>query len=297
MHSFCFIRSALRRILTIIILFNLVPTQQAQSQNFEVRSIGYNTVLGGLSAGIGAVINKKEGQKWIRAFGKGFLLGMGGGMIEYAGKKANYLIGREQNTEYAWLSRIIFSAGNSIVENASANITIWSRWHFDIGFIRLEFNTGPFSVTPRFMPSAFGGVVFLAVNGKLNVSESIHSGTLTFTTPSIRYAPTLTASTPTNGIIHKSSLTGSTYYWTYGHEIIHTFQFQEFSGINYYFKQQRDRKKLQSNSFNEWSKWIYLDLNYEAMLANYFLIQGGYQQNYHYNFLEIEAEILSTGHR
>ena len=142
-------------IVIIVFIFKL----PLPAQNYEAQSIIYNTLVGSLSGGIGAIINKKQDQKWFKAFEKGFLTGAGGGMVVYSGKKINYLVGEKQNLGYAWLSRAVFSAGNSIVENASANIDVWSRWHFDIGFIRLEFKTEPFNFMPRVMPSALGGTI------------------------------------------------------------------------------------------------------------------------------------------
>ena len=282
------------KIIFCILITLSIFKQSLRAQNYEPRSVIYNTLVGGLSGGIGAVINKHHDQKWFKAFGKGFLIGSGGGSIVYGGKKINYLVGERQNLGYAWLSRIVFSAGNSIVENASSNINVWTRWHFDIGFVRLEFKTGPFSFLPRIMPSSLGGIIFLAANGKLNFKETIQSGTLTFYTPVIKYAPQFVASTPGNGIIHVTSLTGPVFYQTYGHEMIHTFQFQEFSGVNYFFNPISNKWKSKSPTFKKVSKWIYLDLNYELMLANYFLVQGGFKKCYCTNFLENEAEFLST---
>lgn len=280
---------------TILILF--LFQKPCYAQNYEAKSIAYNTLIGGITGGIGAIINKKPDQKWSKAFGKGFIIGMGGGTLMYAGKKTNYLIGKEQYLEYAWVSRIIFSAGNSIVENAAANVDFWTRWHFDVGFIRLEFKKGPFNVTPKIMPSTLLGIIFLTSNGRFNFKETIRSGTVTFHTSVINYAPFLNASTPANGVIFATNLNDSIFYETYGHEMVHTFQFQEFSGVNYFFKPYANKLKLKSPNFKKVSKWVYLDLNYELMLANYFLINRGYKKYYCSNFLENEAEYLSTGRR
>jgi hypothetical protein len=281
-----------------VVIVLLTVKQPLQAQNYEIKSAAYNVLLGGLSGGIGATINKKHDEKWYKAFEKGFLIGTGGGAIMYGGKKINYLVGKKNELGYAWLSRSVFSAGNSIVENASANIDFWTRWHFDIGFVRFEFKTGPFNLTPRLLPSALGGIIFVAANnGKLNVSETIRSGTLTFTSSSIKYAPQFVASTTGNSIVHVTSLTGPAFYQIYGHEMVHTFQFQEFSGVNYFFMPISNKLKNKSDCYKKLSKWIYLDVNYELMLTNYFLIQGSYKDGYNHNFLENEAEFLSTGHQ
>jgi hypothetical protein len=284
-----------RRII-IVVLILLVTKQSLRAQNYEARSIIYNSLSGAVSGGIGALINKKQNEKWYKVLAKGFVSGAGGGFIVYGGKRLNHLIGDKQEPGYAWLSRAVFSAGNSIVENASSNIDFWKRWHFDIGFVRLELNTGPFNFTPRLMPSAFGSTIFMAANGNFNLHETLRSGTLVFLTPVIKYAPKFVASTPGNGILFTSGLGGTELYRTYAHEMVHVFQFQEFSGLNYFLKPLGTKAKERSAGFKKVSKWIYLDLNYEFMCLNYFLIQGGYKDSYSRNYLENEAEFLSVNH-
>ncbi|MEO8146146.1 MAG: hypothetical protein ABI723_00850 [Bacteroidia bacterium] len=275
----------------IILSLFIMPVQ---AQHYEAKSVAFNALIGGFSGGVGAIINKHPNQKWGNAFGKGFLIGSGGGLLMYGGKKLNYQVGDKESAGYAWLSRAVFSAGNSIVENAAANVDFWSQFHYDIGFVRLEFKTGPFNFTPRVMPLTLSGVIFLAANGKLNANESIRSGTLTFKTPQISYAPQFMASTPTNGILHIDTLVGSSFYDVYGHELVHSFQFQQYSGVNYFFKPMSDKWKTKSPGYAKTSKWIYLDLNYPLFIANYYLINGGHKSSYCNNFLENEAEILSV---
>jgi hypothetical protein len=284
------------------IYFILVVTlsfQTVKSQNLEPRIITYNVLVGGLTGGIGAMINKKKDQKWHKAFIKGFVIGVGGGAVSYTGKKLNNFISQKRELGYGWLSRAVFSAGNSIVENAASNRPFWSRWHYDIGFMRLELETnGPVSFTPRFMPSAFGGIVFMATNGTFDSHTSFKSGTLTFRADKVNYASHLSASTASNGFLFVNSLTqGHLFYDIYAHEMIHAFQFQEFSGINYFFKPLTEKWKLKSPRFEKASRWIYGDVNFEAMLFNYFIIQKGYMNNpatYCGNYLENEAEFLSV---
>ncbi len=282
-----------------LLLFIGFSFPELRSQNIEAKVIAYNALAGGLSGGIGALINKKKDQKWHRAFIKGFVVGLGGGTIAYSGKKLNSLIAKNQNLGYAWVSRAVFSAGNSIVENAAANRDFWAQWHYDIGFIRLEIKTnGPFSVIPRFMPSTFGGIVFMASNSQsFDASTSLRSGTLTFRTDHIRYAPNLVASTASNGVLFVDTLTGGANFCnTYAHEMGHVFQFQEFSGVNTWFNPLAQKWKANSAGFDKLSKWIYFDFNYEMMLGNYFIIQRGYRgQLYCRNYLENEAEFLSVG--
>lgn len=272
--------------------------QTVNSQNIESKVITYNVLVGGLSGGIGALINKKKDEKWPKTFAKGFLVGCGGGALVYSGKKINYFISQKHELGYGWVSRIVFSAGNSIVENAAANRPFWSQWHYDVGFVRMEFKTmGKFGIVPRFMPSAFGGIMFMAIHGKVDAHTSLRSGTLTFHTDKIRYATNLVGSTTSNGFLLVDTLiSGSRFYDVYAHEMVHAFQFQELSGVNTFFNPLTNTWKERSPAFKKYGKYIYPDLNYELMLINYFIIQRGPKGHvYCGNYLENEAEFLSVG--
>lgn len=268
----------------------------ARAQHYETKSVVYNTVLGGVSACIGAIINKKKEQKWNDVFVKSFLTGAGGGVLMYTGKKLNTLIANENNLGYGWLSRSVFSAGTSIVENVASGRKFWSVWHYDIGFVRLEYDCEQNHFQPKVMASSFLATVFLAVNGHVDTRTSLRSGTLTFRTSLIRYQPTLVGSTVTNAFLLSDTLTkGRVFYDTYAHEMVHSFQFSEFVAFNHYFKPVTDQWEVNSSTFKKVHRWVYGDLNHELMLFNYFVVQGGSRRNYCKNFLENEAEFLTVG--
>lgn len=285
----------IKAVLCLLLALSLSAPAQT---NYEAKFILYNTFTGAVTGGIGAAINKQKQQKWYKAFVRGFLTGAGGGLVEYAGKKTNILIAQKHELGFAWLSRAIFYTGNSVVENAAANRRFWSQWHFDVGFVRVEYDVEQGSVLPRFMPSMFGGYVFiLAHGGRFDALTSLRSGALTFRAREISYSPNLVASTTTNGFLFVNSLrSGPVFYETYAHEMVHSFQFQEFSGVNYFFKPLTDKWKERSPAFAKISRYVYGDLNYEMMLLNYFVAQRGYKgQHYCHNLLENEAEFLTTG--
>jgi hypothetical protein len=266
------------------------------AQGYEVKSMFYNTLVGGISAGIGAVINKSAQHKRAPAFLHGFINGCGGGALMYCGKKLNMLIVDQRQIGYAWLSRAVFSAGNSIVENASANRNWWSVWHYDLGFIRLEYNYEQRRLLPRLKVSSFAAFLFTAYHGRLDARTSLRSGTVTFRTSKIVYAPYLVGSTTGNNFLLVDTLRTRFFYEIYAHEMVHTFQFQEYSACNYYFDPWKEKLNERSPVFKEFGKWVYGDLNYELMLGNYFLVQGGIRRRgYCDNFLENEAEVLTTG--
>ncbi len=277
-------------------MFSCFTKQAVLAQDYKVQSMLYNGLIGAVSGGVGSIINKHKGQKWYKAFVKGFVVGAGGGMLMYSGKRINSLISIRQQLEYSYLSRFVFDAGNSIVENASANRNFWEVWHYDIGFLRLELDAKKRKFKPRVMASTFAATVLLATQGKFDVKTSLASGTPVFRTKEIKYAPTLVASTVTNGILMDDTLRGNSLFFdTYAHEMVHTFQFREFAGINYFFKPLTAKWKEKATWYAKLSPWIYGDLNYELFTLNYFVIQGGSKGNkYCHNFLENEAEYLST---
>jgi hypothetical protein len=270
---------------------------QLPAQDFNLNSAIYNVCVGAFSGGIGAVINKPKEVKPFKAFIKGFLTGAGGGAVMYSGKKLNFLVSQKQNLGYAWISRAVYSAGNSVVENTAAGREPWSQWHYDLGFIRLEFQVAARKLQPKLMPSSLGGMLFMARNGRLDLLTTLRSGTFTYRTGRIGYSPTLVGSTASNGFLLSDTLIrGLNYYDVYAHEMIHAFQFQDFSGTNYFFKPITDSWETRSRQFRNFHKWVYGDLNYEVMLINYFIVNGGSRgANYCHNFLENEAEFLSTG--
>lgn len=283
---------------SVLVLTFCCKSLKAQ-QDFNINSVIYNCLIGGLTGGIGASINKNKDQKIYGAFAKGFITGTAGGAIMYSGKKLNFLVSQKQQLGYAWISRAVFSAGNSIVENAAANIPFWARWHYDISFVRLEYRADKNTFLPRFMPSSFITTVFMSIYGHPDLVTSLKAGTLTFRTKEIAYSPTLIGSTAGNGFLLNDTLRhGLLFYDVYAHEMNHSFQFQEFSGVNYFFQPLTTRWGSKSPAFKKLNKWIYGDLNYELMLINYFLInKGSRSSGYCHNFLENEAEFLSVGRK
>lgn len=281
----------------IICFTCLIHHSSVRAQNYEAQSILYNTLLGGISACAGALINKNKEAKYFTVSWKGFVIGAAGGAIVYGGKKLNTLITNENNLGYAWLSRGVFYLGESVIENTAAGKHWWETWHYDIGFIRLTYDCKLNAFQPKIMPAAFGATMFLAYYGKLDVSTSLQSGVPTFRTKRIGYQSQLFGSTVTNAFLLNDSLKerNRAFYDTYAHELIHSFQFSEFSGVNQFFNRYTSKWEKQSTTFRKIHKWVYGDLNHELMVINYFVVQGGVRRNYCKNFLENEAEYLSIG--
>ena len=113
-------KTSIKRPVVYILIISSTLSTQTQAQNYDIQSAVFNTVIGGIAGGIGAIINKKENEKYKKVFIKNFLIGAFGGAVMYGGKKTTSLIGNKHELGYAWLSRTMYNAGNSIVENAAA---------------------------------------------------------------------------------------------------------------------------------------------------------------------------------
>ncbi|MUU78525.1 hypothetical protein [Winogradskyella endarachnes] len=72
---------------------------------------------------------------------------------------------------------MVNSAGTSIKENAALNKNFYDRWHLNIGFSRLEFNTkDKFSVKYKLMPVAFVYNVYALFRYKFELKHSLRVG-------------------------------------------------------------------------------------------------------------------------
>ncbi len=289
---------SIKRSVVYILIFSSTLSTPAQAQNYDIQSAIFNTVIGGIAGGIGAIINKKENEKCKKVFVKNFLIGAFGGAVMYGGKKTTSLIGVKHELGYAWLSRAIYNVGNSIVENAAANRKFGAIWHYDIGFIRLEYETQGKIFHTKVMPTSFSGMIYLAGTGKFDLKKSLQTGTPIFYTPIINHDTLIAAITSTNGLVFRSAFYNPYLYENIGHEIIHTYQFQDFSGFNTCLIPVSEKWKIRSPAYKKLSNWIYLDFNYEVMMFNYYILYGGNSGNkYYHNFLENEAQTLSSNKR
>jgi hypothetical protein len=289
-----FPKRAMRRAVAAMLLI-MLPARQLAQEGY--RYLAYNTLIGGITGGIGSLINRTTQEKKLHALTKGFITGMAGGAVMYAGKRANSLIIQMKEPGWAWISRTVFCAGNSVVENASANRPFWQRWHYDFLFARVEADLEHGTVRARLMPSAFAGFVILAAQARPDWKNSLASGTAVFIKSGKILSPGLSGLTAGNSIVILDTVQKIPYFRNVlAHEMVHTFQFQEWSGVNGMLLPLHKSWTEKSPRVRQLSKWIYGDINYEIMLLNYFIVQRGYSPEYYFrNYYEREAEMMSTG--
>lgn len=264
-------------ILIYSLFFSLLSGQKSFSQKSEFEYGLLNVGLGSVVGGIGAVINKKNPEE---KFGVVLLRGMAqgalGGYLVFESKRLLKFIPKHKNYHSVYPSKILNAAGNSIIENAARDDNFWSRWHINFGFSRLELITeNQWKITHRIMIFDFGYAMKYFVQREFDFRKSIQLGTLVFNTEFV----------DANGMVNGNliSLGPDADFTTYRHELIHTYQYEQFSGINNYLDPVSDHLKSRSSLYNTYTKIFYTDFNLYA-----FWLMGELS-DYDNGFLEKEA--------
>ncbi|WP_445749778.1 hypothetical protein [Polaribacter sp.] len=217
----------------------LFPLKTNAQFNNDTQAAFYDIGFGAVIGGIGAIINKKPTEKTGNVFIKGFWQGALGGYFVFESKRLIRATVKQDSYRYFWPSKIVNSFGNSILENAAANRDFWEQYHFNIGFNRLEFdlkNKGKF--TYKIMPFALYATVNGFINGNLDVNKSLCVGTFIFKSNkeiqggNFFNAGSAEAYSLTNQILYDENFFSIS---TLGHEIIHTYQYEQAVNFNSFF--------------------------------------------------------------
>jgi len=246
----------------------------------------FNIGFGGVVGGIGAIINKKPNEKTGKVFLKGFYQGALGGYMLFESKRLVGKLGKTRNYNYVWPSKLINSAGISIIENASANRNFWERWHINFGFNRFEFYTkNKFKMTYRIMPFALSNTIYGFTQGKLDINTSLKVGSFVFVANKIKSNSVANSSGQAIGnsiLVLKNSIFSKK--TIISHELIHTYQYESFSSLNSFLNKPTNKLKLDYKWIKIYHKIFYTDFNFLTMRGLYDL-----SNNYNTSFFENEA--------
>lgn len=282
----------------IILLFFLFNSNHYKAQNNDSQAVFYNIGLGGFFGGFGAIINKKPKEKLGNVFLKGLWQGSLGGYVNYQSKKLIYNFSKSGDFKDAWGSKVLNSIGNSIIHNAASNRDFWEKGYFNLGFNRFEFSfRGKFKVNYKIMPLAFYGTVINASKGSFDFKNSIKTGHFIFKTNSIdnrleniekRGVTNFNTILILNNFISKEIESK-----VLAHEIIHIYQYNDFSNINPVFNKP---KELFLNNENKvvkfYRKWFYSDFN-GLLLIQLYDLENQNRKTYNDNYFESEANYYS----
>lgn len=282
-------------ILLWLILFSQYSYgQRVHSQEIEL--FVSNTLLGGVTAAAGAIINKKNYESTWLTFLKGFKYGCLGGALVYGGKKCSNLIlqGDDKEIAGAWGGKLLQNAGSSIVENASLNRQPFSHYNLYMGFVRFEFDwQHRFCFSPKLMPITMGALLYSAIafHGHLDIAKSLKLGTPVISTSSESYGHYGLTLRSNISIDFAAPRTQGYFNYLKGHEIVHVLQSQEYYAINTLFDRPLNNFKKKHRLINNVSKFVYFDFSF--LDVNYFFAKKIAAEKcncYWVNPYEFEAE-------
>ena len=291
-----FLNANMRYALLVLFLF-YSAFANSQQRDSDLKLFAYNVSFGGLTAGVGAIINKPKETPAHKAFLNGFYQGCFGGILQYGGKKMTHQIVKRENYWYGLPAKLVHGAGASIVENAALNRPFGRYWNMDLGPLRLDFafdtEDDPFRV--RFNAMLIYDIIAIGTQSSsayIDWGKSLKLGTLAFYT-----------NEPLYGHKHGQDVVGTAYcksfiytsrsndvYKTVAHEMVHLFQYREHLVFNAWINPLTS--KASPKLKNIFQNYIYIELPYITPLYH---IQGYHgRENYYRNFYEYEAEWFAT---
>lgn len=271
-------------------------TVNCYSQNQERTVFIYNVGFGGLTSGIGAVINKPKGENWKKYFVKGFCQGSVGGLLNYSSKKTLYLNNKYQNKAFFWPAKILNSAGTAIMQNASLNQPFLENWYIDYGLVRVDFaihNKEKFKV--RLLPVGIYATIAASRFGSFDLENTLATGQIVFSKNELlRYSNGGTQIGISFGrglVFANDSQAYPNKYKLLAHEIVHQFQYNDYQIFTTWLNPigQKIKSKTIKTIF---TKYVYPDIPFTLISYNL----AGHYANPHYfrNFYEFEAERFSS---
>lgn len=265
----------------------------SMAQTNDTREGIYNIGFGAVFGGIGAIITKDKDEKLLKVFVKGMGQGPLGGYVVFESKRLIRNFSETGNYGYIWPSRILNSAGNSIMENAASNRNFYEQWNLHIGFNRIEILTkDKLKLRYRFMPWSFGNLIRTSTEGSLDISRTLKTGIPVFKTSRDRIIE------DSNGGFAQGWARGNTIAIFDGplvdkesvlsHEIIHVYQNESFVVFNPYLNKTIENSISEKITDTKVWKSIYLDLN-NVYFYTAHRIDAEIKDNYFKQFFEQEA--------
>lgn len=271
----------------------LLFSSYSYGQNSKSEMALYNIGLGSGFSAIGALINKKPNERWGKVLLKGMGQGALGGYFIYESKNLIGNINDQQELKYSWYGKMVNSAGTSIVESASSNRNFWEKWHMNIGFNRLEFETkNRFKVRYKILPISLALTVYVAVSNKFELKRTLQTGEFIFSSDDIsRDGSSYRGQSLGNVLLIDKRFLNI--YDLYSHEIIHIYQYYDFNFVNTYFDKPMTYWRNKSNTFKTITNIFYFDIQ-SAVISPVYKFESRNRDNYYDNFFENEAGFYSN---
>lgn len=291
-------------VIPIMVILIIVPARQLFAQDYymdmrnararqERELIAYNVGLGIVSTTIGALINKPKKQKAWDCIKNSIWQGALGGGLQYAGKKLTYQITKDENEWWGWPSKLVHSAGVSICQNGAMGYGFGKYWVLDYGPARFNFTIqkGSLDFQPQlnllFAYDMYQGLKW----GYVDWPMSLRTGAFTFVSP--HSTMDLSDGRKALGMAYTRSIIYTKdnqwrKYETIAHELVHTYQANEYRVSNTYFIPLMS--KIHNKAINNFFKYVYIEFP-----ASYIIHGIAIDKNHHYkSFFEYEAKFFST---
>lgn len=276
-------RNLILTFLFIIISFS--TNAQANDTEAALYNVGFGAVFGT----VGAIINKSPDEPLGKVVKKSLWQGALGGYITFESKRILREARIQEQWEYFWAAKLVNAAGTSIKENAALNKDFYDRWHLNIGFSRLEFNTkDKFSVKYKLMPVAFVYNVDALFRYKFEVGQSLRVGEFVYSTgklESSNYDTVRAAATAGYMVFNKTYLKQ---FDVNVHEIVHLYQSNDYSIFNTYLNKSLAKWSEKNKSVNWFNEHLYTEYHY-LILRPHYIFETKNANRYYNNFFEHEA--------
>jgi hypothetical protein len=284
---------SMNKLFTLIVVLLLSISSFAQHQ--ERRMFMYNACFGGITAGVGAVINKPKDLNWRKAFLKGIWQGSIGGALNYSGKKMLHQVSQHQEVAYGLPAKVLHAAGTSIVENAALGAPFLQNWSIDYGPVRFDFSiSGSRRFKARFLPMSINAVVGASKHHRLDLKTTLLTGSIAFGTHNgnlvVRRGVYVYGVSYDRAFAYTATPSDSVRHEIIAHELVHQFQYRDYQVFNSWLKPLE--AKVKSPTLQTiFSKYVYFDIPY---LWPAYLLEGRKEYPYNYgNFFELEADHFS----
>lgn len=277
--------------LTLLFPFNNYNSQAVKTS--DTKEFFYNISIGAVIGGIGALINKKPEQKFDKVLFKGVYQGALGGYVTFESKRLIRTAVNNNDYKLLWAAKLVNAGGVSIKENASMNRDFWEKWHLNIGFNRIEFDTKDKSkVHYKIMPVALVYTIGVASQTKFEWGKSLKTGEFIFSSNSEQFIATNSSAVafPANIVLHDPYKND---FATVAHEITHIYQQNDFSQMDTFLAKPINFVNSKSETMSNINRFIYYDFRHLPYLLFYSL-ENRKTHLYYDNRFEREAGYFSN---
>lgn len=172
--------------------------------------------------------------------------------------------------------------------NASLNQPLFENLHFNLWFIRFDYQLKAKQLKTRLFTSALYGALFVGRDGKLNLSKPLQTGVIFFSGDNFRTLSDLgsgVGGVPSIGL--SNSFAGNAFYEAFAHEFTHLAQYERMVWFNAYTGKLDLKLKNRHIWYQKLSRYVYCDLNGPAF---WLAIKAETGKAHNCRFLEQEAE-------